>query len=67
MFLRASRLASVLAFFAAAALRCFAADPVEIAVIPKGTTHVYWKSVEAGARQAGQELGVEIKWRGPLR
>ena len=24
-----------------------------IAVIPKGTTHVFWKSVEAGARQAG--------------
>ena len=24
-----------------------------IAVIPKGTTHVFWKSVEAGARKAG--------------
>jgi ribose transport system substrate-binding protein len=38
-----------------------------IAVIPKGTTHTFWKSVEAGARQAGQELGVEILWKGPLK
>ena len=38
-----------------------------IAVIPKGTTHVFWKSVEAGARQAGQELGVEVIWKGPLK
>jgi len=38
----------------------------KIAVIPKGTTHLYWKSVEAGARQAGRELGVEILWKGPL-
>ncbi|MDQ3622206.1 MAG: substrate-binding domain-containing protein [Verrucomicrobiota bacterium] len=38
-----------------------------LAVIPKGTTHVFWKSVEAGARQAGQELGVKILWKGPLK
>ncbi len=38
-----------------------------IAVIPKGTTHVFWKSVEAGARKAGAELGVEIAWKGPLK
>ncbi|MFH1748369.1 MAG: hypothetical protein ABIG44_15155 [Planctomycetota bacterium] len=24
-----------------------------IAVIPKGTTHVFWKSFEAGTKQAG--------------
>ncbi len=39
----------------------------KIAVIPKGTTHNFWKSVEAGARQAGTELGVEILWKGPLK
>lgn len=39
----------------------------KIAVVPKGTTHVFWKSVEAGARQAGAELGVEIIWKGPLK
>ena len=25
---------------------------MRIAVIPKGTTHVFWKTVEAGARKA---------------
>jgi ribose transport system substrate-binding protein len=42
-------------------------DKLRIAVIPKGTTHEFWKSVEAGARAAGSELGVEIIWKGPLR
>jgi ribose transport system substrate-binding protein len=40
---------------------------MKIAVIPKGTTHIFWKSVEAGAKQAGKELGVEIIWKGPLK
>jgi len=38
-----------------------------IAVIPKGTTHEFWKSVHAGAEKASQELGVNIIWKGPLR
>lgn len=38
-----------------------------IAVIPKGTTHVFWKSVEAGAKQAGEEMGVNVIWKGPLK
>ncbi len=43
-----------------------------IAVIPKGTTHVFWKSIHAGAVKAEQELkdsGVEIEiiWKGPLK
>jgi ribose transport system substrate-binding protein len=37
-----------------------------IAVIPKGTTHVFWKSIEAGARRAAEELWVEMSWQGPL-
>lgn len=49
-----------------AATLLHAAD-YRIAVIPKGTTHSYWKSVEAGAREAGKELGVDIVWQGPLR
>jgi ribose transport system substrate-binding protein len=40
---------------------------MKLAVIPKGTTHIFWKSVESGARAAGQELGVEIVWKGPLK
>jgi ribose transport system substrate-binding protein len=39
-----------------------------IAVIPKGTTHEFWKSVHAGAENAARELGnVEILWKGPLQ
>jgi ribose transport system substrate-binding protein len=38
-----------------------------IAVIPKGTTHVFWKTVEAGVRDAGRELGVTVDWQGPLK
>jgi ribose transport system substrate-binding protein len=38
-----------------------------IAVIPKGTTHEFWKSVHAGAVKASDELGVDITWKGPLR
>src|SRR5512136_225438 len=38
-----------------------------IAVIPKGTTLEFWKSVHAGAVRASRELGVEIVWKGPLK
>lgn len=43
-----------------------------IAVIPKGTTHEFWKSIHAGAVRAERELngqGVPVKiiWKGPLR
>lgn len=40
---------------------------LQIAVIPKGSTHEFWKSVHAGANQAAEELGVEIIWKGPLK
>jgi ribose transport system substrate-binding protein len=43
-----------------------AASRLRIAVIPKGTTHEFWKAVEAGARQAGEELGVTVEWKGSL-
>ena len=38
-----------------------------IAVIPKGSTHEFWKSIHAGAEEAGKELGVEIIWKGPMK
>jgi len=38
-----------------------------IAVIPKGTTHEFWKSVHAGAQQAANELNIKIIWKGPLK
>lgn len=37
------------------------------AVIPKGTSHIFWQSIHAGAKKAASELGVEIIWRGPIR
>lgn len=43
-----------------------------IAVIPKGTTHEFWKSINAGAFKARDELKekglqVEVIWKGPLK
>jgi ribose transport system substrate-binding protein len=40
---------------------------IKIAVIPKGTTHEFWKSVHAGAVKASKEENVEIVWKGPLK
>jgi ribose transport system substrate-binding protein len=38
-----------------------------IAVIPKGTTHEFWKSIHAGAVKASREFDVDIIWKGPLK
>ncbi len=43
------------------------ARTIQIAVIPKGTTHEFWKSIHAGAVKASRELGVEIIWKGPQK
>jgi len=40
---------------------------IKIAVVPKGTTHQFWKSIHAGAVKAAQELEVDIIWQGPLK
>jgi ribose transport system substrate-binding protein len=37
----------------------------EIAVIPKGTAHVFWQTVHAGANAAGEKYKVAILWNGP--
>lgn len=42
-------------------------EGLTVAVIPKGTSHVFWQSIHAGAEKAAQELGVTVVWRGPLR
>ncbi len=65
-----------LVLFGALALACSkpsgpapekAPSKLRIAVIPKGTTHEFWKSVHAGAVKASRELDVEIVWKGPLK
>jgi len=48
------------------------AQTYEVAVIPKGTTHEFWKSIHAGALAAAGELKsegvtVNVIWKGPLR
>jgi ribose transport system substrate-binding protein len=44
------------------------ASKLAVAVIPKGTSHEFWKSVHAGAIKAAQELGnVDLLWKGPLQ
>lgn len=47
-------------------------DSFHLAVIPKGTTHEFWKSIHAGAVKASRELGaqgidVRLTWKGPIR
>jgi ribose transport system substrate-binding protein len=42
-------------------------DRTVIAVIPKGTTHEFWKSVHAGAVKAAREENIDIVWKGPLK
>jgi ribose transport system substrate-binding protein len=50
---------------------CGAARPAakyRIAVIPKGTTHDFWKSIHAGAEQAARERGdIRILWEGAAK
>lgn len=43
-----------------------------VAVIPKGTTHIFWKTIYAGAKKAAgdyksQNIDVDLIWKGPLR
>jgi ribose transport system substrate-binding protein len=37
------------------------------AVIPKGTTHEFWKSIHAGALKGAKDRGVEVIWKGPVK
>jgi ribose transport system substrate-binding protein len=65
------------AFLGFAALGCLAMSgcssagqdhKYRIAVIPKGTTHDFWKSIHAGAEAAARERGnVAIAWQGPAK
>ena len=44
---------------------CNRSDRIRIGVVPKAVTHVFWKSVHAGAILAGREANVDIEWKGP--
>jgi len=38
-----------------------------VVVIPKGTTHVFWQAVNAGAEAAGSKAGLDVTFKGPLQ
>jgi ribose transport system substrate-binding protein len=67
--LKAFLLALIVLFLSATYFACDKSetkdDKITIAVIPKGTTHIFWESVHAGAIKASVELGVNINWVGP--
>lgn len=43
-----------------------ASGTYRIAVVPKGTNHMFWKTIHAGAIKAAREESVDIIWKGPL-
>ncbi|MBS1706522.1 MAG: substrate-binding domain-containing protein [Armatimonadetes bacterium] len=43
------------------------AKKYRIAFIPKGATHEFWKSMQAGAEKAAAENNVELLWKAPLK
>jgi ribose transport system substrate-binding protein len=43
------------------------AAKLRLAVIPKGSTHEFWKTVHAGAAEGAKNAGVEIVWKGPIK
>jgi ribose transport system substrate-binding protein len=65
--IRFGALVLVLASAACGGNRSASPGALTIAVIPKGTSHIFWQSIHAGANQAAKEAGAEIIWRGPLR
>jgi ribose transport system substrate-binding protein len=69
-----NRLLPRVAFFLSVLVACARAanDNYTIAVIPKGTTHEFWKAIHAGAEKAKLELAtkgitVNVIWKGPLK
>src|SRR5881628_2132761 len=60
------------ALLASCGALCAADKALTIAVIPKGTTHEFWKSINAGAFKARDELAaqgvkVDVIWKGPYK
>lgn len=47
-----------------AASACRSGGKKRVAVIPKSTAHVFWVSVQAGARAAAQQFNYEVLWNG---
>ncbi len=61
----AVKLTAILTLACAGFVACGERDRLAIAVVPKGQSHIFWKTVHAGAVAAGREMDVEIRWNGP--
>jgi ribose transport system substrate-binding protein len=49
------------------AAACNRSTRKRVAVIPKGTSHIFWLTVQAGATAAGREFGLDVVWNGPAQ
>src|SRR5437868_13735494 len=36
-----------------------------VGVVPKGSNHIFWQTVHAGAIKAARESGLEVDWNAP--
>lgn len=44
---------------------CQRSGKKRVAMVPKGTAHLFWVAVQAGAQKAAKEFDLEILWNGP--
>jgi ribose transport system substrate-binding protein len=52
-------------FVLIALISCHQGKQRVIAVVPKGQAHIFWQTVHAGAKAAGEKFGATILWNGP--
>jgi ribose transport system substrate-binding protein len=66
MFMLVRRLLLLAVFAALATVSCTRSSGKKlIGVVPKGTNHIFWQSVHAGALKAADEFDLEILWNAP--
>src|SRR4051812_48756441 len=46
---------------------CARTQAPAIGVVPKGSTHIFWQAVHAGAEKAARESGYRIVWNAPAQ
>lgn len=51
--------------FSMVCLTALAEQSLQLAFIPKGATHVFWREVARGAVDEAASLGIRLVWRGP--
>ncbi|MCS7004597.1 MAG: substrate-binding domain-containing protein [Cytophagales bacterium] len=43
------------------------AQKLRIAIVPKGSSHIFWRGIYSGAQEAASQYNVELLWRSPLK